>query len=97
VTVAEAEKEEEDCAGGSNSLPIMLGNNRRADKSEFRGKTYINIREYYEVKPAPMQGYKIYCEGDFLNLLWQGRFLAKDVLDLRVKGSKERRLTSILC
>lgn len=55
AAVAEPEEEEKDYAGGSYSLPIMLSNNRRADKSEFKGKTYINIREYYEVKPALTQ------------------------------------------
>lgn len=60
--MAEPEEEEEDDAGGSNSLPIMLSNNRRADKSEFMGKTYIDIREYYEVKTALMQSYRNCCE-----------------------------------
>ena len=37
-------------AGSSNGLPIMLSRSRRADVSEFKGKTFVNIREYYEVR-----------------------------------------------
>ena len=50
--VAEDEEEEEeegDDAGGSDGLPIKLSSNRRADVSDFKGKTLVNIREYYEV------------------------------------------------
>ncbi len=34
---------------GSNGLPIALSSVRRADISQFKGMTFVNIREYYEV------------------------------------------------
>lgn len=34
----------------SSALPIVLSSNRRADISVFKGSTYVNIREYYEVR-----------------------------------------------
>lgn len=37
-------------AGGP--LPIVLNEMRRADVSEYKGKTYVNIREYYQVHIA---------------------------------------------
>jgi hypothetical protein len=40
-------------AGGSNGLPVMLSRSRRADVSEYRGKTFVNVREYYEVRTPP--------------------------------------------
>ena len=46
------EEEDEDDAEGSNGLPIKLSSNRRADVSQFKGSTFINIREYYEVRGA---------------------------------------------
>ena len=45
----EAEQTDEE-PGSSRGLPIKLSNTRRADVSEFKGKTFINIREYYEVQ-----------------------------------------------
>lgn len=62
--IAEDDGEEEDQndGEGSNGLPIKLSSNRRADVSQFKGSTFINIREYYEVRgaltcqPAAMQG-----------------------------------------
>lgn len=33
----------------SDSLPVILSSNRRADISNFKGSTFVNIREYYEV------------------------------------------------
>lgn len=49
---ANEEEEEKEGAGaeGSNGLPVKLSTNRRADISEFKGKTYVSIREYYEVR-----------------------------------------------
>ena len=44
----EAEQTDEE-PGSSGGLPIKLSSTRRADVSEFKGKTFINIREYYEV------------------------------------------------
>ncbi len=32
-------------------LPVMLSPMRRADVSEYRGKLYVNVREYYSVQP----------------------------------------------
>ena len=34
----------------------MLSPMRRADVSEYRGKLYVNVREYYSVRPrdAPL-------------------------------------------
>ena len=40
-------------AGGSNGLPVMLSRSRRADVSDYKGKTFVNIREYYEVRKPP--------------------------------------------
>ncbi len=34
---------------GSSALPVILSSNRRADISNFKGSTFVNIREYYEV------------------------------------------------
>ena len=45
----EVEQSDEE-PGSSGGLPIKLSSTRRADVSEFKGKTFINIREYYEVK-----------------------------------------------
>ena len=45
----EAEQSDEE-PGSSGGLPIKLSSTRRADVSEFKGKTFINIREYYEVQ-----------------------------------------------
>ena len=35
--------------GGGGALPVVLNEMRRADVSEYKGKTYVNIREYYQV------------------------------------------------
>ena len=53
--LAEDDEDEGD-AGGSNGLPIKLSSNRRADVSEFKGTTLVNIREYYEVAPTSSSG-----------------------------------------
>ena len=45
----EVEQSDEE-PGSSGGLPIKLSSTRRADVSEFKGKTFINIREYYEVQ-----------------------------------------------
>ena len=38
---------------GSNGLPIALSSVRRADVSQFKGMTFVNIREYYQVGHLP--------------------------------------------
>jgi hypothetical protein len=40
-------------AGGDEEgqVPIILSGTRRADISTFKGRTFVNIREYYEVRP----------------------------------------------
>jgi hypothetical protein len=37
----------------SDTLPVILSSNRRADISNFKGSTFVNIREYYEVSLLP--------------------------------------------
>ncbi len=41
--------EAETTAQGSSALPVILSSNRRADISTYKGSTFVNIREYYEV------------------------------------------------
>ncbi|PSC71273.1 transcriptional coactivator p15 [Micractinium conductrix] len=49
-------------AGGEGgplpALPIELGSNRRADISNFKGQTFVGIREYYEKEGQMMPGKK---------------------------------------
>lgn len=57
---SEAELERKPAAEGSNDTPerFELGNNRFVSVSEFRGRKYVDIREYYvdkktaELKPS---------------------------------------------
>lgn len=39
-----------DGAGATGDLPVTLSSMRRADVSEYRGKLYVNVREYYSVR-----------------------------------------------
>ena len=45
----EEDEQSDEEPGSSGGLPIKLSSTRQADVSEFKGKTFINIREYYEV------------------------------------------------
>ena len=50
---------------GSNGLPIALSSVRRADVSQFKGMTFVNIREYYEVEHlVPDKSLSAACLGD---------------------------------
>ena len=40
----------EDDDGAAGPLPLKLTAMRRADVSEYKGKLYVNVREYYEVR-----------------------------------------------
>ncbi|BDA42711.1 probable RNA polymerase II transcriptional coactivator KIWI [Coccomyxa sp. Obi] len=50
--------EAEITAQGSNALPVILSSNRRADVSNYKGSTFINIREYYEKEGEMLPGSK---------------------------------------
>lgn len=41
--------------GQASDLPLQLSAMRKADVSDFKGRVYVNIREYYEVSLA------VYC------------------------------------
>ena len=36
--------------GAAGALPLKLTAMRRADVSDYKGKLYVNVREYYEVR-----------------------------------------------
>ncbi|KAK9909758.1 hypothetical protein WJX75_007053 [Coccomyxa subellipsoidea] len=42
----------------SDTLPVILSSNRRADISNFKGSTFVNIREYYEKNGEMLPGSK---------------------------------------
>lgn len=69
------EEDDEEDAGGSNGLPIKLSSNRRADVSEFKGTTLVNIREYYEVMPTSSFG----CAPPCLSILYETAECPKSV------------------
>ncbi|CAL8467636.1 g7174 [Coccomyxa elongata] len=50
--------EAETTAQGSSALPVILSSNRRADVSNYKGSTFVNIREYYEKDGEMLPGSK---------------------------------------